>query len=390
MQNSDRQGSVGGLSPTQRNDRFPLDSEPDDVLAWLRLIRDRRWSRAQKHQLLKHLQCPITIYQTSDQALRTITGRFQKSDAGVSQANLDDDLRWLAKPGHVLLTQTNSAYPHLLAQIDDAPIALFAKGDIQYLSEPKVAVVGSRRPTPIGVKVVDRLAAEMASMGLVITSGMALGIDALAHQAALKVGQPTIAVMACGFDRVYPPRNRHLFESVSEHGLLLSEYPLGVAPTKYTFPQRNRIVSGLSLGVLIVEAAERSGTLITARLAAEQNREVMIVPGSSLSPQYQGSHRLLQQGAALVCCLDDILFCLKQPLSSVSKHHHSKTEKTDCQHSSDQSRSLLCHIGYESTSVDAIISASGLTAAEVCAMLLTLELDGAVATTIEGGYLNLC
>jgi len=219
------------------------------------------------------------------------------------------DLDWLAGDRHHLIALDSVYYPSLLREIPDPPLVLFAIGDIGLLNEPQVAVVGSRRPTPVGDRVTRDISNGLASLGIVVTSGMALGIDAAAHQAALSDQGSSVAVLGNGLDTVYPSRNRELFSQLASNGLIVSEYPLGVKPSRYTFPQRNRIISGLSHGVVIVEAAERSGTLVTARLALEQNKEVMVVPGSALSSQYRGSHDLIKQGAAfwkpelsIYCC----------------------------------------------------------------------------------------
>lgn len=359
-------------------------------MAWLQLIRDRRFSGQQKRQLLEYFGEPAAIYAADTTVIKTtISGRLRSKTAQLEHAQLERDMRWLEQPNNALITHNDLRYPTHLAALPDAPIALFAQGDLDCLKPPKVAVVGSRRPTPIGAKLAHTLAREMADMGLMVVSGMALGIDGLAHQAALQARQPTIAVMACGLDHIYPQRHRELHAQIAQAGLLVSEYPLGLPPSKYTFPQRNRIVSGLSVGVVIVEAAARSGTLITARLAAEQNREVMVLPGSALSPQYRGSHQLLQQGAALVSSLDDILFCLAQPLGEFCLERQSEAPKADQLHQQTPQNSLLRHIDSESTSVDQLVQRSGLTAAQVSAMLLTLELDGMVAIADDGGYVSI-
>jgi len=191
-----------------------------------------------------------------------------------------------------------------------------------------------------------------------------------------------------GLDTVYPSRNRELFSQLASNGLIVSEYPLGVKPSRYTFPQRNRIISGLSHGVVIVEAAERSGTLITARLALEQNKEVMVVPGSALSSQYRGSHDLIKQGAALVSTLSDVVHVLSEPLSGFLRDIQSDPDATKGLEAGVK-HLLLQHISTESTSVDQIISSSQLTSAEVSSMLLELELKGVVAIAGDGGYVNL-
>jgi DNA processing protein len=363
--------------------------EQKKVIAKLRFVRDRRWSRSQKQRLLQRFERPSCIYRADLDTLKQVVGDFQTHDAKISDERLQHDLQWLSQPGHNLILLGEADYPSLLNEISDPPIALFAIGNLNLINEPKVAVVGSRRPTPIGAEIASRLASGLAELGIVITSGMALGIDAIAHQAVLDAGQPTIAVMACGLDLVYPQRHRRLFEEIALKGLLISEYPPGVPTAKYAFPQRNRIVSGISYGVLVVEAAERSGTLITARLAAEQNREVMVVPGSSLSAQYFGSHRLLRQGAALASSVDDIMFCLSEPLQKFCDAPSEAPQKATILNVDSDTHALLKYIAYESTSMDSLIIASGLTAAEVCAMLVTLELQGLVAMASDGGYVNL-
>jgi len=295
----------------------------DELTAWLTLIRDCRWSRRQKHELIRRFGTPQAIYQASIETLYSgVSGRvkpgFTKFNVQALMPKVTQDLSWIEAHGASLITYGDSNYPVLLRQIDDPPLALFALGDTSLLCEPQIAIVGSRRPTPIGAKVARQVSQELSTLGIVITSGMALGVDGLAHQGALDQGNPTIAVMGCGLDTVYPSRHKKMFEQIQSIGLLVSEYPLGVKPNKYTFPERNRIVSGLSIGTVIVEAAKKSGTLITARLAMEQNREVMVLPGSSLSHQYQGSHQLIKNGAALITSTDEILFILKGQLKRIN------------------------------------------------------------------------
>jgi DNA processing protein len=356
---------------------------------WCRLIRDRRWSSAQKHQLIAHFKCPeLVVSATPEQARLVFSGRQHSASSTLDKSMIDADLGWLDQPSHYLIPITDPRYPSLLRRLIDPPLALFAIGDITLLNEPQVAIVGSRKPTPIGDRMTRSISRGLASVGVVVTSGMALGIDGIAHQAALQSGGSSIAVLGNGLDTVYPSRHKALFQHLSTAGLLISEYPLGTPPARHTFPQRNRIVSGLSHGVVIVEAAERSGTLITARLAMEQNRDVMVVPGSALSSQYQGSHELIKQGAALVTCSDDVLCCLSEPLSRFLQDANSKRPVKHLEVLVTASP-LLQYISVESTSVDEIILGSQLTSAEVSSMLLELELIGAVAIANDGGYVNL-
>lgn len=377
-----------------------MDSQQSNQLrSWLSLVRDIRFSSLQKRQLLTHYLCPTVIYQHSYQQLCAWLGvpvNHQKDTEfrNKTELGLKKDIQWLEQANHHLLCWNDDDYPELLKQINDPPICLFASGNLQLLSEPKVSVVGSRRPTPVGAKVTQRISTDLAQLGIVITSGMALGVDALSHQAALAINEPTIAVMGCGLDIIAPTRHRALFEQITEQGLAVSEYPIAHPASKYTFPQRNRIVSGLSYGVIIVEAADKSGTLITARLAIEQNREVMVVPGSPHNPQYVGSHRLIRQGASLVACAEEVLAELNGYLQEVLNTDTRKPKvlskvTTDSSLTNEQivvDYPVLSHIDYEPTTMDKIILSSGLTASEVSSMLLILELEGLVTVTSDGSY----
>ena len=370
--------------------------DESQIINWLRLIRDRRWSLRQKHVLLEQFACPANIYACSTQELAELKlGKINNvTDNGLA-IKLDQDIQWLEESEHSLITIYDENYPDLLKEIYDPPIALFAKGKLACLKDPKVAMVGSRRPTPVGSKLTENLASGLAQLGVVITSGMALGVDGGAHQAALRVNSPTIAIMGCGLDTIYPMRHKGLFEQIAATGCLLSEYPLGYPPARHHFPQRNRIVSGMSLGVVIIEAAERSGTIITARLAMEQNRQVMVVPGSALNTQYNGSHRLIRQGASIVTDVEDIINDLAKPLQELlEKIKLNESLKKDKQLNISEkittANPLMRHINYDSTNVNDIILASRLTAAEVSSMLLILEVEGLIAIAEDGGYMRLC
>lgn len=380
-----------------------LNSASDRALyAWLRFIRDSRWSRRQKKHLLQLFENPENVYHQPDVALAAIfnentrqVGRIQLSDttAGVvNQGVIERDFHWVKKEKVTLVTLDSDNYPEQLIQIDDSPLALFLMGNADLLSEPQVAMVGSRRPSPVGAKIASDVSAGLAQLGLAVVSGMALGVDGLCHQGALDCGGATIAVLGCGLDIIYPARHRVMYQRVRENGLLVSEYPPGVKPAKYRFPERNRIVSGLALGVVIIEAAIRSGTLITARLALEQNKEVMVLPGSAVSKQYEGSHRLLREGAALVTCVDDVLHVLSRQLGDYVDIELAKLKVKEIERVENDDlgcNPLLSLIGAESVSVDEIILNSGLTPAQVSSMLLELELKGLIAPDGLGGYVNL-
>ena len=354
------------------------------IRAWLRFIRERRWTRHEKRALLQVFSCPVEIYQLPDSELEKYVQ--QRKAKLVDDALVDKDMAWLKKSGAELITSCMSTFPERLRWIDDPPVALFALGDTALLNEPQVAIVGSRRPTPIGAKLAQSLAFDLSKLGVVVTSGMALGVDGLSHVGAMDGGSGTIAVLGCGLDIVYPARHKSLYERIIANGLLLSEYPLSMSPTRYSFPERNRIVSGLSLGVVIVEAAVKSGTLITARLALEQNKEVMVLPGSALSKQYEGSHALLRDGASLVTNVDDVLHVLSVELAECLEL--SEVDSIAVQEGAGHP--LLRFIAAEPTPVDEIIKGCGLTPAEVSAMLLELELEGRIALDGSGGYINLC
>lgn len=385
--------SSTSCSLVNSGDQLPLiPNELSDLEAWCRLIRDRRWSRLQKKQLLDHYRSPQAILDAPvSETHAQISGKRCSASASVNESDLKADIEWLSADDQNLVSVLDTRYPESLLHLPDPPIALFLKGRSELLNEPQISIVGSRSPTPVGKKVAESLARDLALAGITITSGMALGIDGVAHIGALDVQGSSIAVLGNGLDIVYPARNRALFERLAKSGLLISEYPLGVRPDRYTFPQRNRIVSGLAHGIIIVEAAERSGTLITARLGLEQNKEVMVVPGSALSAQYRGSHQLINQGASLVSEASDVLMCLSQELSAyrLQKEPGNLVDGEPLVSDEGVQNPLLAFISSESTSVDDIISSSQLTSAEVSSMLLELELIGAVAIASDGGYVNL-
>ncbi len=237
--------------------------------------------------------------------------------SGPDETALKPELDWLGEPQHYLLVWSDPDYPPLLRKIPDPPVMLYVMGDRKLLSRPQLAIVGSRNPTPMGRENARAFAKNLADAGLIITSGMALGIDGAAHRGALEAGGQTIAVAGTGLDRVYPSRHRDLAHDIVRHGALVSEFPLGTPPKPENFPVRNRLISGLSLGTLVVEAALQSGSLITARLATDQGREVFAIPGSIHSPQSRGCHALIRQGVKLVETAQDILEELG-PLASVA------------------------------------------------------------------------
>ena len=299
------------------------------------------------------------------------------------------DERWLASPGRRLVTWGAADYPPLLASIADPPLVLFVEGDAGALSLPQLAIVGSRNPTALGRDTAEQFAAHLAAAGLAITSGLALGIDAAAHRGALAAGGRTLAVMGCGLDAIYPREHAGLAREVVARGALVSDLPVGTPPLKQNFPRRNRIISGLSLGTLVVEAALQSGSLITARLAAEQGREVFAIPGSIHNPMARGCHRLIRQGAKLVETADDIfaeLGALLDGLRAQARGEATETAAVSGPALDKEYEILLDALGFAPAGIDTLVARTGLAADVVASMLLILELDGRVAQQPGGLY----
>ena len=300
-------------------------------------------------------------------------------------ARIESDMRWLEASGATLLAVTDDQYPELLRQSPDAPPLLFVLGDSAALAEPQIAMVGSRNPTAGGVATARDFAAKFARAGVTVTSGLALGIDAACHEGALAGGGITIAVLGCGLDGIYPKAHEALAERIAAAGAVVSEFPPGVPPLPEHFPQRNRIIAGLSAGTLVIEAATRSGSLITARLAGNAGREVFALPGSIHNERARGCHELIRQGAKLVERVEDVLCELKitfesQLLASpptVAK----KLPRLD-----KASKILLDALAFEPASVDSLIERTGLNSESITSMLLILELEGHVAPHPGGRY----
>lgn len=292
-------------------------------------------------------------------------------------------LRWARQPGQHLLPHDDPRYPPLLREIPDPPPLLFVRGNVDVLARPQLAIVGSRRPTADGRQNARRFAAGLSAAGYVVTSGLALGIDSEAHRGALESGGVTVAVLGTGLDNLYPAANRKLAAQIAEQGAVISELPPRGESRKWTFPQRNRIISGLAHGVLVVEAAQQSGSLITARLAGEQGREVFALPGSIHNPFARGCHRLLRQGAKLVECVEDILEELRalvqweRQCGAVAQPRRPALPLP--------LRSLLEHIAYDPVSIDTLVQRTGSAVPELYAGLMQLELAGHIVHR-AGGY----
>ncbi|MCS6786478.1 MAG: DNA-processing protein DprA [Thiobacillaceae bacterium] len=292
-------------------------------------------------------------------------------------------LDWLAQPGNHFLPITDPRYPARLRDIADAPPWLYVKGEPDLLGTPMLAIVGSRHATAQGRRDAAAFARSLAEAGLTIVSGLASGIDTAAHEGALAGGK-SVAVVATGLDRVYPASNRELAHRLADQGALVSELPLGTPPRPGQFPRRNRIISGLALGVLVVEATLDSGSLITARLAAEQGREVFALPGSIHSPLSKGCHRLIREGAKLVECVEDVLEELRWQWTPPAANPSSDGNTADAHR-----QRLLELMGPDPVPLDRLVERSGLTVEDLSAMLLALELDGRVACLPGGLYQRL-
>lgn len=308
---------------------------------------------------------------------------FQKLDENILAA----DLAWLAQPGNHLLGMDDPRYPALLLSIQDPPLALFVQGEPRLLQAPQIAVVGSRNPTQGGSANGREFARFIASQGVVVTSGMAQGIDCAAHEGAMETGT-TIAVTGTGLDTVYPRSSKAVAEAISEQGALVSEFPPGTPPRRENFPRRNRIISGMSLGTLVVEATRRSGSLITARLASEQGREVFAIPGSIHNPMARGCHQLIRQGAKLVESAEDIFEELGQLAATIQNPpaEPSRTDPPGAPTRDSEYQVLLDALGHDPVSLDQLGQRTGLTAGELSSMLLILELEGEVTQGRGGRY----
>jgi DNA processing protein len=301
---------------------------------------------------------------------------------------VERDLRWAEKTGNYIITINDPSYPQLLKEIPNPPLLLFISGNIQLLKSPQIAMVGSRNPTPTGSEIAFAFAKALVQTGLVITSGFATGIDAASHKGAISDSGKTIAIMGTGLNQIYPAHHTNLAQKIlGSGGVLLSEFPLEAKGKAWHFPLRNRIISGLSMGTLVVEATLRSGSLITARLANEQGREVFAIPGSIYNPLACGCHYLIHQGAKLVEYPSDILEELGglaelAQLQFFDTNNLKKQNKLDRKH-----KKLLDCIGFEIITVDALATRTNLSVQQIGALLLELELHGFIKATV-GGYIR--
>jgi len=366
------------------------------LINWLAFCLSRKISPANRRLLISCCSNPTEIldvtvdYRGENQPDVKLVKRLEDLKKQCYPEQLKRDigkcLEWLVVDGQGLLVPGFPDYPSLLMEVPDKPLLLFYKGNTDLLHLPMVAIVGSRRPTVDGRRIARRFAIQLAQSGLGICSGLALGIDACSHEGALSVGGNTVAVLGTGTDRCYPEANRGLYERIGEQGVMISEFLPGTPPRAENFPRRNRIISGLALGTLVVEAGVRSGSMITARLALEQGREVFAIPGSIQNPMSRGCHRLIRQGAKLTEEISDIIEECGSLLAglSVSPPETSVASRKQFPGKTGRIQKLL---GMDRVALDTLVAESGLATEEVITVLTELELKGQVRRE-AGGYVS--
>ena len=377
----------------------------DELGAWLRLTLTPGIGNGAARRLLARFGLPQAIFQQTEAALQLCVPAAQaKALREIPQGwetLWQTTAQWLASaapqgPARAIVSLGDLRYPQALLDTEDPPLLLYLMGPASLLqhqpfpSDRCLAVVGSRNPTAQGAENARLFARALCGAGLTIVSGLALGVDAAAHEGALEAATSagtmaaTIAVVGTGLDRVYPRKNLDLAHRIAAHGLIVSEYPLGTPPLPGNFPKRNRIISGLSQGTLVVEAALASGSLITARMAAEQGREVFAIPGSIHAPQSRGCHALIRQGAKLVESAQDVLEELKIPATTVPGLPHEGVNAPGAAASDETEDPVLAALGYDPMGLDALIARTGMDASTLQVALLELELDGRIAR-LPGG-----
>jgi len=363
-----------------------LITSDSQIKYWLALLRAPGIGGSTLQRLLEHFE-PSEVFSVSRANLLGL-GFSEKVIEALRTPNWDlvaNDLDWIAQPENHVLTWNDKDYPPQLKEITYPPPVLFIKGSVELLSRPQIGMVGSRNPSAQGIKTAIEFAETLATAGYVITSGMALGIDAASHQGALNINGQTIAVAGTGLDRVYPACHKLLATQIVERGALISEFLPGTSATAHHFPRRNRIISGLCVGLLVVEAAQQSGSLITARLALEQNREVFAIPGSIHNPLARGCNALIRQGAKLVETAQDIF----EELGQYNQGHIYKSAEINQLELDLELQNLLNLINYNPTTVDTLVQESGWSVEVISSMLLVLELRGFITAAAGGSYLRI-
>lgn len=380
--------AVSEPSPPSVADAVQHKHNSDDLRYWLALLHAPGVGAIRFLRILEHeADLPRFFADRGDACTKlNIPPKLRRYLGKPDWRAVDAALDWATGQHCHIIALFDPRYPALLKEIPDPPPILFVRGDAELLAQPQLAMVGSRNPSASGTQLAHNFASSLSQHGLIITSGLALGIDAASHQGALDASGNTIAVAGTGLDRIYPARHRDLGHQIVEQGALVSEFAPGTPPIASNFPRRNRIISGLSLGTLVIEAALKSGSLITARLAAEQGREVFAVPGSIHNPLAKGCHALIQQGAKLAMETNDILEEIG-PLASFAFQRAQSTSAADSVETNtvninpNSEHPFLETMGFEPISIDTLVARSGLTAEAVSSMLLTLEIQGIVAST---------
>jgi DNA processing protein len=335
--------------------------------------------------LLRMFGSPDAVLSASSAQRRKIVPAAAAAalDQGPDPERLAAALDWLDAPGHGIVALDDADYPRLLLEVGDPPPVFYCIGRRELLARPAIAIVGSRNATPQGIADAEAFAAALSAAGLTIVSGLALGIDAAAHRGGLTGAGSSVAVVGTGPDRVYPAKNRRLAHDIAAAGLIVSEFAPGTPPLPQNFPRRNRLVSGLARGVLVIEATLSSGSLITARFAGEQGREVFALPGSIHSPFSKGCHKLLREGAKLVETAQDVLDEFGMPNARGAPARAAVEDSKDGDLTTDE-RAVLAALGHAPEGIDALCSRSGLAPEAVAGALLALELEGRVAP-LPGG-----
>jgi len=354
----------------------------EETFYWLSLSLIPGIGSTLMRRLLDRFKTPEAVFKASGKELLTVEGLGERVAEEIRRGSREKvvqrELSLLGKVGARVITFKDEEYPRRLMDIYDPPTLLYVRGELKKEDELAVAVVGSRRTTPYGRWFTEKVSKELAGHGVTIVSGMARGIDSLAHWGAMSGGGRTIAVLGCGVDVIYPSENRSLFAKIIDHGAVLSEFPMGSRPEGGHFPRRNRIISGLSLGVVVVQASEKSGSLITAGYALEQGREVFAVPGNVGTEESRGTHRLIKEGAKLVESSEDIL---EEILPQWRKGERKTTEEVEASKPdlSEEERVLYELLGETPLHIDEMIRESRFDPGKVSSLLVNLELKGMIS-----------
>ena len=362
-------------------------TEGESLANWLRLTLIPGIGGQTQRKLLSVFGLPDAVFSAGSTALRAAAGEKvagllldRSNDAEIASA-----IAWANGEHQHIVTLADAEYPQALLEIADPPTLLYVRGRLELLNQPTIAIVGTRNPTPQGLQNAQAFAATLAQAGFVVASGLALGVDAAAHRGALSVGAKTVAFIGTGIDRIYPARNLELAHQLARQGCVVSEFPLGTPAIASNFPRRNRLISGISRGVLVVEAAPKSGSLITARLAGEQGREVFAIPGSIHSPQSRGCHQLIKQGAKLVETAEDVRVELRW--AGVVPNSGRFVATTDRLHTPEDP--LLALLGFDPCSLDELAERSSLPVETLNTRLLQLELAGELCSLPGGRFQRL-